>query len=484
MANPHVQVASTYVRRLLAPGNRLFLCFACSVLLVVVISPGAYAFEGLLLLVVYLCFGLAMHMIEQFANWRAHLLPNFRRAHAIVAAVAAFVVISALSAMLARLAGGSVVAASAIVLFDFGAILWLFTRGLTRPRGDPLSAIDAIGGATILVAWAAWALLRPEFVQFMSGQLELHAIVLSCMGLLLVVLGAVQLLRLRDDVPEARFSLRWLSSWIWVDRVFHPSAGWRRPYEWMIKGRLVFRPPDGQVERLTEHARRASTSGWSAVCRWRVGMPNSLRSWLFGVGVVLAVQFAAWGWIAASGSLEPSTFFWLSFLVWLVGCPSMVLLFRLTRRNYLLGYGIMLPVERRAYLKQVGMAVALSWLRKWGGMYVAFMLWWITAAPEPLRLGLAVNILACSAGAQVGLFGIVLCVASSAQRESTQRLPLLLPLVGGAIGGMLTLPVVVVCGALSLGKFLVPLAGAALFAMFGLLLTWLAYRHWLAADFD
>jgi hypothetical protein len=35
-----------------------------------------------------------------------------------------------------------------------------------------------------------------------------------------------------------------------------------------------------------------------------------------------------------------------------------------------------------------------------------------------------------------------------------------------------------------LSNFLVPLAGVALFAVFGLLLTWLAYRQWLGADFD
>jgi len=441
-----------------------------------------------LLFAVFVCFGLAMHMVEQFANWRAHLLPNFRRVHAIVAAVATFVVIIALSAMLAQLAGCSVVATIANLAFCFGANLWCCEICLATSKGGPLSVNLAIGFVLLAVTWVLVLPLRQENIQFMSGQLELHAIILSCMGLMMVALGAVQLFRLHDDVPEARFSLRWLSSWIWVDRVFNPSAGWRRPYEWMIKGRLVFRSPDGQVERLTEHARRASTSRWSAVCRWRVGIPNSLTSWLFGVGVALAVQFA--GWLAFRGRLDPSTFFWFAFVVWLIACPSFESLLRLARRNYLLGYGIMLPVERRTYLKQVGMAVAISWLRTWGGMYAAFMLWWITAAPEPLRLGLAVNILACSAVAQVGLFGIVLCLASLAQRESPERLPLLLPLVVGGIAGVLGLPIGVACVALNesplpgLGNFLVPLAGAALFAMFGLLLTWLAYRHWLAADFD
>jgi hypothetical protein len=333
----------------------------------------------------------------------------------------------------------------------------------------------------------AWVVVFP-IGQFLSGQFELQAIILSCMLLVMILLRAVQLFRLHDDVPEAQSSLWGLTSRIWRKRGRTLRAGLPKLDERTAKSWLVFSRFDGHVERLAEHARRASTSRWSAVCRWRVGMANGRASWLFGVGVVLAVQFAAW--IAVRETLEPSTFFWLTFLFWLIASPSFMSLSQLVRRNHQLGYEIMLPVQRRIYLKQVGMAVAVSWLRKWGGMCAVFMLWWITAASEPLRLGLVVNVLACSALAQVGLFGMVLCLAWLAQREPPERLPLLLPLVVGAIGGVVSIPIALVAVMLNespllgLGNFLLPLGGAALFAMFGLLLTWFAYRRWLVADFD
>ena len=485
MHNPYIQVAMTYIRRLLTRGNLLFLFFACSMLLLEVISRGAHAVAIPSLFAVFVCFGLMMHMVEQFASWRAHLLPNYRRAHAIVAAVATFVVIIALSVMLARLAGGSVVAAIAIVVLLFGTSLWLLARGLRRPRGDPLSAIDVIIDAVICALLLAWLLDFPtgrEFVQSVSGQLEVQ-IILSCMGLVMILLAGMRLFRFHDDVPEGQFLLWGLNSWIRQKGGCNSWAVLPKPDERTVQNWLVFSRFDGQVERLAEHARRAPTSRWSAVCRWRVGMANGWTSWLVGVGVVLAVQFAAWARIAVKGTLEPSTFFWLTFVVWLIACPSFTSLSQLTRRTYLLGYGIMLPVKRRSYLKQVGMAVAISCVRTWGGMCAAFMLWWITAASEPLRLGLVVNVLACSGLAQVGLFGMVLCLAWLARRESPQRLRLLLPLVVGAIGGVLALPTIALVGvALSVGSFLVPLAGAALFAMFGLLLTWFAYHRWLVAD--
>jgi hypothetical protein len=148
----------------------------------------------------------------------------------------------------------------------------------------------------------------------------------------------------------------------------------------------------------------------------------------------------------------------------------------------------MLPVERRTYLKQVGMAALISCLRTWGGMYAAFMLWWITAAPEPLRFGLVVNVLGCSVLAQVGLFGMGSWLALLAKRDSSSQTMLFL--VVGAFWGVLGPPILVVAHILNyspltgLGNFLLPLAAAALFGMFGLLLTWFAYNRWLVVDFD
>lgn len=488
MANPYIQVALTYIRHPFRRGNLLFLFAAWSMALMAAISRDAHAVAMLLLLALFVSINLAAHMVEQFADSRAHLLPHFRRVHAVVAAVATFVVITVLPGMLARLAGCSVVATIAIAVSLFGAGLWSLACRFAPRKGDPLLAIVGTGCLQLPVVWLLVLIIRREFDQFMSGQLEVQAIILdaivfSCTGLVMILLGAVQLFRLHD-ASETRFFLPGLNSWIWDMRGYTPwPAGLPRPDERSV-GRLVFSRFDAHVERLIEHARRASASRWSAVCRWRVGTANGWTSWLLGVGVVLAMQFAAW--VAAGERLGPSWFFWLTFVVWLIACPSFVSLGQLARRNYLLAYEIMLPVERRTYLKQVGMAAAISCLRTWGGMYAAFMLWWITAALEPLQIGLVVNVLACSALAQVGLFGIGLCLSWLAKRDSPQ----MLLVVVGAIWGVFSLPMLTVAHMLNesplpgLGNFLVPPASAALFAMFGLLLTWFVYRRWLVEDFD
>ncbi len=481
--NPYAQVALTYARHLFRPNTFLFLLMACFLVQPAGTSPDARSVTVLFAFAMFACLRLTLHISEQFANWPAHLVPKFRRVHAIVAAAAALIVTIALSAVLAPLAGCSAVATAAMLAVIFGVSL----RSLAHPQGDPLSRIVHIGFLLLLAAWVLVPPLREEVVRFMRGQLELQAIILSCAGLVMIVGGAVQLSRRHGDVREVQF----LSS-IWDHRRDNPWAALPRLDERSVGNWLVFRRFDGQIGRLVEHARHASRSRWSAACRWRVGMPNGWTSWLLGIGVVLAMQLAMQfaAWLAAGEKSGHPTFFWSTFVLWLIACPSFVSWSQLAPRNKLLGYEIMLPVERRNYLKQVGIAVAISCLRTWGGMYAAFMLWWITAAPEPLRFGLVLNVLACSALAQVGFFGMGLCLAWLAKRESPQLLPILLPLVVGASWGVLGFPILVVCVGLNqsplpgVGNSVVALVGAALFAAFGLLLTWFLYRRWLVADLD
>jgi len=474
MANPYIQVALTYIRYLLTRGNLFFL------IIVLVLAP--HSRHGFWIPTLLLPILFANHVVARFADWRAHLTPNFRRVHAVVAAVATFVVIIVLPAMLARLAGWSVVAPISIAVLIFGAILWWEARRLATSRGGPLLTIVFTGCQLLAVIYVLLLPLGQESIQFMSGQLELQAVALICMGLVMILLGGMQLCRLDDDVPGAQYPLRGLNLWGRQSRGSAPWTDLPKLYERTVENWLLFRWRDGQTERLAEHARRASTSRWSAVCRWRVGMPSGWKSWLLGVGVVVAVQCR----VGAKGKLEPSDFFLLTFLIWLIVCPSVMSLSQLIPRNYLLGYEIMLPVERRTYLREVVMAAAISHLRTWGGMYTGFMLWWLTAAQEPLQFGLMATVLACSALAQIGLFGIGLCLISLAKPYS----PLMVIITFSAIWGVFGFPIAISAVGLheslppGLCNFLLPLAGAALFAMFGLLLTWLAYRHWLAADFD
>jgi hypothetical protein len=284
-------------------------------------------------------------------------------------------------------------------------------------------------------------------------------------------------------VHEAQYSLQGLNRWGQHNRGTAPWANLPKLDEQTVRSRLVFRQLDAQTERSTEHARRASTSRWSAVCRWRVGMSNGWTSWLLGVGVVIAIEFTAWA--VASGKLEPSMLFGL-FLIGLIACPSVMSVSQLIPRYYLLGYEIMLPVARQTYLREIIMAFAISHLRMWSGMYAGFMLWWFTAAQEPLQFGLMANILACSALAQVGLFGVGLCIISLAKPYSQQMVIAAFRATWGVLGSASVAWVAMlrVSPLPALRDSLWPPASAGLFAIFGLLLVYDAYRRWLKADFD
>ena len=67
-------------------------------------------------------------------------------------------------------------------------------------------------------------------------------------------------------------------------------------------------------------------------------------------------------------------------------------------------------------------------------MYTGFMLWWFTAAQEPLQFGLMANVLACSALAQVGLFGVGLCIISLAKPYSPQMVIMAFGAIWGVLG--------------------------------------------------
>ena len=475
--NPYVQVALTYLRRPFSSpqGWAVSVLFLMMYIGSFLVLPGAGRHDigagpmQMQLTLAIALFAFASHVKSQFADSRARLTPGFRRVHAAVAAAMALLLAVLLPAMFAWLAGLHSVGLVALMVFLFGMILcsvalhsrlcsWLIVFAVFATYAEP--------ARTLL-----WQLL--------SGAFEAQAFALLALGAAISLFGGIRLVCLNEDMPA-----------------YHPQmrGGWAGQYQasgqapagagilWALRERFM----ESNMARSTNHARRASTSRWSAVCRWRVGMVDGWTSWLVGVGVVLAVQFVA-AWIAARGRPEPSTsFWWWTFVVWLIACPSIMSLSQLARRSYVLGYEIMLPVQRRTYLKQAGMAVAISCLRTWGGMVVAFMLWWITTAPESFRFGTVVNVLACSVLAQVGLLGIGLYLTWLAGGDSS---PIMLFVVVGAIWGVLFFTVMV--GYMlnesplpGLANFLLPLAGAALFAMFGLLLTRLAYHRWLVADFD
>ena len=85
------------------------------------------------------------------------------------------------------------------------------------------------------------------------------------------------------------------------------------------------------------------------------------------------------------------------------------------------------------------------------------------------------NVLACSALAQIGLFGVGLCLISLAKPYSPQMVITAFGMITGVLGSAIAAWVAMlrVSPLPALRDSLWPLAGAGLFAMFGLLFIWL-----------
>jgi hypothetical protein len=148
-----------------------------------------------------------------------------------------------------------------------------------------------------------------------------------------------------------------------------------------------------------------------------------------------------------------------------------------------LGYELSMPVERGAYLRQVGAAAAIHHFQSWGSACIGVALWWLIIAKQALPIIPIANLLVASALWQIWSFGAIVWTVWLTRNRSR-------------IAGILAATLAAILAIILIGVqcksplrdelprigFLV--AAAALFAAVGVLLTWHAYRGWLVADLD
>ena len=178
--NPYIQVALTYLRR---PGPWwLAIVLAIALLSVLVSHDPRYDLLVLWVFVLFVWLPGAQHVKEQFADPRAHLVPNFRRVHSTVASAWAVVFAVLLPAALAWHAGYHSVAPVAVSLAVLGGLIWMALLESTR-------LIPAV-----FMFWLAFSLNRHEdhLVAFLSGQAEGWAILVLLAGAAATVLGATR----------------------------------------------------------------------------------------------------------------------------------------------------------------------------------------------------------------------------------------------------------------------------------------------------
>jgi amino acid transporter len=273
-----------------------------------------------------------------------------------------------------------------------------------------------------------------------------------------------------------------------------PEYHRRMPTGWSAKGRMTGRDVniDGPWPRaltdwfrsramadLTQHARRATHSPWSRICRWQLGMPTGWRVWLWGIPAILVQHFLAWHIPHRTPSGATTPIMVASSLAML---PTILAVTQsvgwLTLRMRTADCELMLPVSRLAYVRQWSAAMALGHFQLWGAICVSTIAWWLLAAPTTPPWTYLTSVAAVAFLAQIGLFGVM----SFAWIITGIRLLQMIAFMTC----IFTLTIFVMNGCDDIHAQLRPatLPAAAGAAALGLLLSYLGYRRRLMADFD
>ena len=349
----------------------------------------------------------------------------------------------------------SVLLAAAIIWLALSMSLWIL-------------CLLFVGSVLLLVEPVQTWLL-----QLISGGSHLQAAAVLAIGLVATLLAGARLVRLNEEMPEYR--------WIKMNRITGEAefVGARREPNWFVKD-LFSGLSDRQVVAATDHARRAAVSRWSRICRWQIGMVTGWSAVLVALTFVL-VFAAVWSMLRLSLPNQKDSFFPIPMLFAFAAFMPLGLSagsLRL-RRGFLLSRESLLCVDRPTYLKQVGAAVAISQLQTWLFSSVGILgLSWLTTG-EAFSSRVAFPLL-FSALLQPWFFGVaVWCLRLRSPIPFLVAYAVFVPATVFPVISMMAF-----APATSGRPVVLALLVAAILAIFGLLLTWHAYRRWLVIDFD
>ena len=188
MPNPYVQVALTYPRRWWSISNSLtFFCIFFAAIVSCTVGRASTSIAFAIALIAFCVIGpsiaLALHMRQQFADSRSHLMPGFRRVHATVATVVILIVAVLLPAAVSWLVGLRSAGLVAVVLLLLSAVLWLVLLAPAR-----LSVLLAVSLGIGYVA-SFTEPVSATLVQFVQGGFEPLAVALLIAGVVTVGVG-------------------------------------------------------------------------------------------------------------------------------------------------------------------------------------------------------------------------------------------------------------------------------------------------------
>ena len=391
----------------------------------------------------------AIHVRDQFSYPRARLLPDFHKVHGVIACVGTAVVAVVLPATFAFAAGLSPVGFVAMAMLLFAAILWLVMLQLTW-----------FSSLLCFLLCVEIRFIDAAARSLVSGQHQAGAVLLIALAAVMIVLAGCWLWHLTEESRGYRFATQ-------TNGVSKTEEDYDGPGDSLHVPCL--RVPASL--RMIRHARRASVSRWSRVCRWQPEFAGWSISYQF-LSVICAItamesfrgrfdMFGLWSLCALMACIVPA-------LRWpetyAVKAPAM-------------SYELLLPVSRLVYLRQLGMAAALSQIELWGILNGALVLWWSFGLRTQISLPGVVSILVISALCQVWFFGItVLLSPPHIRRNPSAVLVFVVSLVPLLIAMAMLRPFT--------EWQIEAMAWFAILAFIGVLASKAAYRRWLLADFD
>ena len=477
MNNAYIQVALTYFRRLFSSFwlGLVILVALGMIFLPVVGTPSHnrqawqnwwlfkfnFFFEGCTILFALML----IHIKEQFTDSRAHLLPDFRKAHIVVAGAVAFVVAILLPVAASLCLRLHSIGFVAFMVFWFGLICWAFLVQKTLQMGVIFVGFMGV----IFVGFFPWFIWGGNFMeQLCSGKYELPALGLLAIGLAIIVYCGVRLCRLNEDMPEYYSGLK-MTRWSGKGQA-GAGAQWK-------PGGFGDRYWSRHMARLIRHAQCSPDSLWSQICRWQIGMQTGWAIlWLAGVFLgVCSTPYFVVPLIPHPNNPQPQ--FSIAMMVMMVTIIPTASVWGVLwrRRTQSLQYEFLLPVDRATYLKQVGVAAALNQFQLWVATSAAVVLSLQIMAPQ--FTSLLIDTLIYSFLCQIGIFGLGVWFLRFGK-------PIRIFLVGVMWMQVMMFTIVMFTAMPGPGAALRPviLLSATGFAAFGLLAAWDGYRRWLVAD--
>jgi hypothetical protein len=466
--NPYIQVALTYLRRPFASLQSSFVSVAFVFLGIQScltfcggsrhdIAAASLFFPLAVAMFIFSMF--VTHVADQFANWRARLTPGFHRIHATVAAAVAMLLAVLLPTLLIWLANLRSIGLAALMVLLLGALLCS-----TVMRWSLLSWLIVIGFFATLTEPAKMLLW-----QFISGTYEPQAIVLLLLGAALTLFALIRLGGWNEDALACYVHMQMRASCAGKNqmcRQLPASAGlFPRMSEWFTEKNMA---------RCTNHARRAGWSSWSRVGRWQTGMvtyPSALV-----IAILVCSSFLIMVWMTDHNQKRANL--GIALLMISVILPGVLGSSFWRGRIPMLGHELLLPVDRPSYIRQLGMAAVIGHLKLWTGICVGPILWLGLTAQQSFSLTDLAFVFGIGTLLQPLFFGVGVWFLR--YRHLGMQ-------TGGLVGAVYVsaIPAALYAtpGPLDTWKYSALLV-AGIIAVFGLLLTYDAYRRWLRTDFD